>query len=52
MKQGYRKPITEKDVWKLDKWDQTETLNEKYTFSFHTVKFFIKSYILYIYNLK
>nr|XP_027190431.1 ABC transporter C family member 12-like isoform X3 [Cicer arietinum] len=30
MKQGYRKPITEKDVWKLDKWDQTETLNEKF----------------------
>ncbi|CAL5201249.1 unnamed protein product [Lathyrus oleraceus] len=30
MKQGYRKPITEKDVWKLDKWDETETLNEKF----------------------
>ncbi|GAU16434.1 hypothetical protein TSUD_117830 [Trifolium subterraneum] len=30
MKQGYRKPVTEKDVWKLDKWDQTETLNEKF----------------------
>ncbi|WJX30575.1 Multidrug resistance-associated protein 9 [Trifolium repens] len=30
MKQGYRKPITEKDVWKLDKWDQTETLNENF----------------------
>lgn len=34
MKQGYRKPVTEKDVWKLDKWDETQTLNEKYTFSF------------------
>ncbi|RHN65540.1 putative xenobiotic-transporting ATPase [Medicago truncatula] len=30
MKQGYRKPITEKDVWKLDKWDQTDTLSEKF----------------------
>ncbi|WZZ71707.1 hypothetical protein YC2023_083077 [Brassica napus] len=26
MQLGYRKPITEKDVWQLDKWDQTETL--------------------------
>ncbi|KAE9593921.1 putative xenobiotic-transporting ATPase [Lupinus albus] len=30
MKQGYRKPITEKDVWKLDKLDQAETLTEKF----------------------
>ncbi|KAG5033435.1 hypothetical protein JHK85_017417 [Glycine max] len=30
MKQGYRKPITEKDVWKLDEWDRTETLTEKF----------------------
>ncbi|KAK7259662.1 hypothetical protein RIF29_25275 [Crotalaria pallida] len=30
MQKGYRKPITEKDVWKLDKWDRTETLNEKF----------------------
>ncbi|KAL5977121.1 Canalicular multispecific organic anion transporter 1 [Asimina triloba] len=26
MELGYKKPITEKDVWKLDTWDQTETL--------------------------
>lgn len=26
MQQGYKRPITEKDVWKLDTWDQTETL--------------------------
>lgn len=26
MKQGYRKPIAEKDIWRLDVWDQTETL--------------------------
>nr|AXN55887.1 ABC transporter C family member 2 [Crocus sativus] len=26
MQQGYRKPITERDVWKLDSWDTTETL--------------------------
>ncbi|XP_010460830.1 PREDICTED: ABC transporter C family member 11 isoform X1 [Camelina sativa] len=27
---GYRKPITEKDVWQLDKWDQTETLIKRF----------------------
>ncbi|ERM99159.1 ABC transporter C family member 2 [Amborella trichopoda] len=26
MELGYKRPITEKDVWKLDSWDQTETL--------------------------
>ncbi|KAJ0016881.1 hypothetical protein Pint_11055 [Pistacia integerrima] len=30
MRLGYKKPITEKDVWKLDTWDQTETLTEKF----------------------
>uniref|UniRef100_A0A1J3HY96 ABC-type xenobiotic transporter n=1 Tax=Noccaea caerulescens TaxID=107243 RepID=A0A1J3HY96_NOCCA len=30
MQLGYRKPITEKDVWKLDKWDQTETLIKRF----------------------
>ncbi|GKU99912.1 hypothetical protein SLEP1_g12690 [Rubroshorea leprosula] len=30
MQQGYRRPITEKDIWKLDTWDRTETLNEKF----------------------
>jgi len=34
MKQGYRKPVTEKDVWKLDKWDEAETLTEKFVFFF------------------
>lgn len=32
MQQGYRRPITDKDVWKLDSWDETETLNEKFVF--------------------
>lgn len=27
---GYKKPITDKDVWKLDSWDQTETLYGRY----------------------
>ncbi|GFQ01253.1 ABC transporter c family member 11 [Phtheirospermum japonicum] len=27
MQQGYKKPTTEKDVWKLDSWDQIETLS-------------------------
>ncbi|KAH7654349.1 Xenobiotic-transporting ATPase protein [Dioscorea alata] len=30
MKQGYKRPITEKDVWKLDSWDETETLIKKF----------------------
>lgn len=30
MKQGHKRPITEKDVWKLDTWDQTETLIKKF----------------------
>ncbi|KAL4562252.1 hypothetical protein LXL04_034450 [Taraxacum kok-saghyz] len=30
MEQGYRKPITEKDVWTLDTWDQTDTLSRKF----------------------
>ncbi|XP_059668420.1 ABC transporter C family member 12-like [Cornus florida] len=30
MQQGFKRPITEKDVWKLDTWDQTETLNTKF----------------------
>ncbi|PHT93257.1 ABC transporter C family member 2 [Capsicum annuum] len=27
MQLGYKRPLTDKDVWKLDTWDQTETLN-------------------------
>lgn len=30
MEQGYRKPITEKDVWTLDTWDQAEILSRKF----------------------
>uniref|UniRef100_A0A6N2KZ89 ABC-type xenobiotic transporter n=1 Tax=Salix viminalis TaxID=40686 RepID=A0A6N2KZ89_SALVM len=30
MKQGHKRPITEKDIWKLDTWDQTETLIKKF----------------------
>ncbi|GLJ08314.1 hypothetical protein SUGI_0599990 [Cryptomeria japonica] len=26
MREGYKRPITDKDVWQLDTWDQTETL--------------------------
>ncbi|KAK3022445.1 hypothetical protein RJ639_047582 [Escallonia herrerae] len=29
MRLGYKRPLTEKDVWKLDTWDRTETLNDK-----------------------
>lgn len=32
MQQGYRKSITEKDVWKLDTWDQIEILSRKCAF--------------------
>ncbi|MCD7447069.1 hypothetical protein HAX54_022419, partial [Datura stramonium] len=27
LRRGYNRPITEKDVWKLDSWDKTETLS-------------------------
>ncbi|XP_010522096.1 PREDICTED: ABC transporter C family member 12-like isoform X2 [Tarenaya hassleriana] len=30
MQQGYKKPITEKDVWQLDTWDRTENLIERF----------------------
>ena len=30
MQEGYKKPITEKDIWKLDTWDQTETLSRRF----------------------
>uniref|UniRef100_A0A2P2LPQ9 Uncharacterized protein MANES_06G060900 n=1 Tax=Rhizophora mucronata TaxID=61149 RepID=A0A2P2LPQ9_RHIMU len=30
MKLGYKRPITEKDVWKLDTWELTETLNNRF----------------------
>ncbi|CAO2823372.1 unnamed protein product [Amaranthus hypochondriacus] len=30
MKLGYKRPLTEKDIWKLDTWDQTETLISKF----------------------
>ncbi|MFS7965354.1 putative S-(hydroxymethyl)glutathione dehydrogenase [Helianthus anomalus] len=27
---GYKRTLTEKDIWKLDTWDQTETLNNNF----------------------
>ncbi|TYH94556.1 hypothetical protein ES332_A12G049000v1 [Gossypium tomentosum] len=30
MQQGYKRPITERDVWKLDTWDQTKILIQKF----------------------
>nr|GMD83307.1 ABC transporter C family member 2-like [Ipomoea batatas] len=30
MQLGYKRPLTEKDVWKLDTWDRTETLNDAF----------------------
>ncbi|WMV58251.1 hypothetical protein MTR67_051636 [Solanum verrucosum] len=30
LRQGYNRPITEKDVWKLDSWDKTETLSARF----------------------
>ncbi|XP_047310142.1 ABC transporter C family member 2 [Impatiens glandulifera] len=30
MQLGFKKPLTDKDVWKLDTWDRSETLNEKF----------------------
>uniref|UniRef100_A0A7N0VJV5 ABC-type xenobiotic transporter n=1 Tax=Kalanchoe fedtschenkoi TaxID=63787 RepID=A0A7N0VJV5_KALFE len=30
MQLGYKRPITEKDVWKLDEWDRSEILSQKF----------------------
>ncbi|KHN47341.1 ABC transporter C family member 2-like [Glycine soja] len=30
MKLGYQRPLTEKDIWKLDTWERTETLINKF----------------------
>lgn len=30
MKQGYKRPIVEADIWKLDQWDQTEQLYKNF----------------------
>ncbi|XP_058723910.1 ABC transporter C family member 2-like [Vicia villosa] len=30
MKLGYERPLTEKDIWKLDTWERTEELNSKF----------------------
>ncbi|KAK7331399.1 hypothetical protein VNO77_25623 [Canavalia gladiata] len=30
MRLGYERPLSEKDIWKLDTWDRTETLNNKF----------------------
>ncbi|OWM71292.1 hypothetical protein CDL15_Pgr011419 [Punica granatum] len=30
MKLGYKRPLTERDIWKLDAWDRTETLYNKF----------------------
>ncbi|XP_029130585.1 ABC transporter C family member 2 isoform X2 [Cajanus cajan] len=30
MKLGYERPLTEKDIWKLDTWERTETLINKF----------------------
>ncbi|KAM3300245.1 hypothetical protein ACQJBY_041331 [Aegilops geniculata] len=30
MQQGYRRPITNNDIWKLDNWDETETLYSRF----------------------
>ncbi|KAM3370274.1 hypothetical protein ACQJBY_017900 [Aegilops geniculata] len=30
MQQGYKRPITDNDIWKLDDWDETETLYNRF----------------------
>ena len=32
MQKGFQKPLTEKDVWKLDTWDLTDTLYQRQVF--------------------
>ncbi|KAJ0555136.1 putative ABC-type xenobiotic transporter [Helianthus annuus] len=38
MSLGYKRPLTEKDIWKLDTWGQTKTLN-KYFIVFAYISF-------------
>lgn len=47
MELGYKRPLTVKDVWKLDSWDRTETLNHKYVLAFltHVATWKPKSYL-------
>lgn len=45
MCQGYKRPIIEKDVWKLDSWDQTEILSRKFVYDI-----FFFSWLLYSWN--
>lgn len=40
MELGYKRPLTEKDVWHLDTWDRTETLHDSYVYKY-TSKVFI-----------
>ncbi|MQL75608.1 hypothetical protein Taro_007976 [Colocasia esculenta] len=35
MEKGYKRPITENDIWKLDTWDMTETLHRDFQKSWH-----------------
>jgi ATP-binding cassette subfamily C (CFTR/MRP) protein 1 len=30
MRQGYKRPIVDNDIWKLDNWDETETLYNRF----------------------
>ncbi|PRQ29587.1 putative xenobiotic-transporting ATPase [Rosa chinensis] len=49
MQLGYRKPITEIDVWKLDTWDQTETLIKRSNFASFSVATFL-FYLRHVHN--
>ena len=45
MKLGSRRPLTEKDVWQLDSWDKTETLNDSYVNNAYL--FFLNSFLFF-----
>lgn len=37
MQLGYSRPLKEKDIWRLDTWDRTETLNDTYVHGYEGV---------------
>lgn len=41
MKQGFKKPITDRDVWQLDDWDQTEHLYGEYVINLELDVFYV-----------
>ncbi|GKA84558.1 ABC transporter C family member 2 isoform X1, partial [Tanacetum coccineum] len=48
---GYKRPLTEKDIWKLDDWDTTETLNSRHVIVSAYIFIFLSNMIYEIGNV-